>query len=137
MSRAGYSDDCDSKWSMICWRGAVNSAIKGKRGQAFLRELLAALDALPNKRLIADDLIREGEVCAIGSVGVARGVNMTEIDPYDFDTVSGTFGIAGALAREIEYMNDEACHVNETPEDRFDRVRRWVASQIKPETVAA
>lgn len=35
MSRSGYSDDCYG-WELICWRGAVNSAIKGKRGQSFL-----------------------------------------------------------------------------------------------------
>lgn len=137
MSRAGYSDDCiGGEWGLICWRGAVKRAIKGHRGQAFLAELLAALDALPEKRLISEDLIREGEVCAIGSVGKMRGVDMSTIDPLDFDTVAGTFGIAGALAREIEYINDEAggCF-EETPEQRFDRVRRWVVSQITPEKV--
>ncbi|KGC50992.1 hypothetical protein DO66_5867 [Burkholderia pseudomallei] len=36
MSRSGYSDDCGG-WSLIRWRGAVNSAIKGARGQKFLR----------------------------------------------------------------------------------------------------
>src|SRR5262245_16738600 len=34
------------------WRGAVHAAIFGKRGQAFLTELLAALDALPEKKLL-------------------------------------------------------------------------------------
>jgi hypothetical protein len=46
MSRSGYSDD-HSEWDLIRWRGAVASAIRGKRGQAFLRELLVALDAMP------------------------------------------------------------------------------------------
>lgn len=55
MSRSGYSDDLDS-WSMIRWRGAVTSATRGARGQAFFREMLAALDAMPEKKLIADDL---------------------------------------------------------------------------------
>ncbi|ENQ7660184.1 hypothetical protein ACEQOL_006537 [Pseudomonas aeruginosa] len=41
MSRSGYCDDLDN-WSLICWRGAVSSAIKGKRGQAFLIELREA-----------------------------------------------------------------------------------------------
>jgi len=58
MSRSGYSDDCEDNWSWICWRGAVKSAIRGKRGQAFLRETLAALDALPERKLIAKDLIK-------------------------------------------------------------------------------
>jgi hypothetical protein len=50
MGRAGYSEDCDG-WALIRWRGAVTSAIRGKRGQAFLREMLDALDALPVKRI--------------------------------------------------------------------------------------
>ena len=50
MSRHGYSDDCDNEWRAIMWSGAVKSAIKGKRGQAFLKELLAALDALEKEK---------------------------------------------------------------------------------------
>lgn len=58
MSRSGYSDDYDGdNWDLIRWRGAVTSAIRGKRGQAFLREALAALDAMPEKQLIAGDLV--------------------------------------------------------------------------------
>lgn len=29
MSRSGYTDDCESDWGMICWRGAVKAAIRG------------------------------------------------------------------------------------------------------------
>lgn len=44
MSRHGYSDDChDDILSFGQWRGQVASAIRGKRGQAFLKELIAAL----------------------------------------------------------------------------------------------
>lgn len=46
MSRSGYSDDID-QWDLICWRGAVASAIRGKRGQAFLLEMWKAMTALP------------------------------------------------------------------------------------------
>src|ERR1043165_286590 len=110
MSRSGYSDDCDSqeaRWTLIRWRGAVNSAIKGKRGQAFLREALAALDALPEKRLIAKDLAAHGEFCTLGAVGARRGIDMSEVDPEDYETVAPMFGISEALAREIVYLNDD------------------------------
>src|ERR1700722_1111238 len=90
MSRSGYNDDCE-QWALICWRGAVNSAIKGARGQAFLAELIAALDALPEKRLIATELEQEGAVCAIGAVGRARGVDMSKLDPDNPERVSSTF----------------------------------------------
>jgi hypothetical protein len=63
MSRSGYSDDCDDQWRHIMWWGAVTSSIRGKRGQAFLREMRDALDAMPEKRLAPDALVRGGEVC--------------------------------------------------------------------------
>jgi hypothetical protein len=131
MSRSGYSDDCEG-WELICWRGAVASAIRGRRGQAFLREMLAALDALPVKRLINGELEAHGEVCALGAVGVQRSMsNLSEIDAYDRDKVSATFGIPPALAAEIMFENDEGGGYwsEETPERRYDRVRRWVKKQ--------
>lgn len=135
MSRSGYSDDCDN-WQMIKWRGAVASAIRGARGQAFLREMLCALDALPQKRLIAGELEHRGEtceVCAIGAVGRARGTDMSRLDPEDRETVAATFGIAYALAAEIAYNNDDGVGywVEETPEARFARMRTWVWSMIE------
>lgn len=131
MSRSGYSDSLDN-WDLIRWRGAVASAMRGKRGQAFLREMLAALDALPEKKLIAHELQNEaGEVCAIGSVGRARGMDMKGIDVDEPACVGSAFGIPRALAAEIEWENDEATwRGRETPEERFGRVRQWVAAQI-------
>jgi hypothetical protein len=128
VSRAGYSDNIN-QWALIRWRGQVASAIKGKRGQAFLRELIDALDAMPDKSLIAHDLENEGNVCAIGSVGVRRGVDMTALDPEDPDTIAGTFGIAQQMVREIEYMNDEALW-SPTPEERWEYMRRWAEANI-------
>ena len=130
MSRAGYNDD-GGGWDLIRWRGAVTSAMRGKRGQAFLRELLTALDALPEKRLIQQELELGGEVCALGAVGRARGIDMKNIDPEEYDDVAATFGIPQALAREIEYENDEGTWKPETPEQRFERIRAWVVSNIR------
>lgn len=133
MSRSGYVDDYDDDWALIRYRGAVKSAIRGRRGQAFLREMIAALDALPEKKLIANEL-REptGEVCAIGAVGAARGVDMAGLDPDDAETVAATFGISPALAREIVYENDEGVYSRETPEQRFARMRRWAERHTAP-----
>jgi hypothetical protein len=129
MSRSGYTDDCDQNIYWINWRGAVKSAIRGKRGQAFLQEMLQAMAALPERKLIDTDLERDGAVCAIGAVGRARGVDMSKLDPEDRETVAATFGISPALAAEIVYMNDEVRY-KETPEERFDRMRRWVESEL-------
>jgi len=135
MNRANYSDDggCDG-WQLIMWRGAVASAIRGKRGQAFLREMLSVLDAMPVKRLIPEQLIEGGEVCALGAVGRARGVPLLDkIVPEDYERLARVFGISQALVREIEYENDGGDYDFEvTPEQRWDRVRRWVEENIKP-----
>lgn len=134
MSRAGYCEDGDyDQWAHIRWRGAVASSIKGKRGQAFLRELLAALDAMPEKRLIAGELEHADNVCTIGSLGKARGVDMTQLDPDDPGPIADAFGIAEPLVREIEFLNDEGSWHTETPEARWKRMRAWVdASIMKP-----
>lgn len=108
MSRSGYSDECDG-WDLIRWRGAVASAIRGKRGQAMLRELVAALDAMPEKRLAATELVTdEGDYCALGVLGRARGMDIESIDPEDHEAVADAFGIAHALACEVMFKNDEA-----------------------------
>lgn len=135
MSRSGYSDDLDPL-DLGRWRGQVASAMRGKRGQAFLRETLAALDAMPEKRLLTSDLERNGDVCALGAVGRARGIDMSGIDPEDYSKVASTFGIAEQMAQEIVYMNDEAFdgYWCKTPEDRFSKMRAWVVSKIKGET---
>ena len=114
MSRSGYSDACDDQWGLIRWRGAVNSAIKGARGQQFLRELAAAMDAMPDKRLIADELQADGAYCTLGVIGAARGLDMDKVDPYDRDAVSALMNVAPALAAEVMFENDE--HI-----DSYDR----------------
>lgn len=61
MSRSGlYEDDGDDPLAFGRWRAQVKSATRGKRGQAFLKDMLAALDAMPDKRLIAGDLVFDG-----------------------------------------------------------------------------
>lgn len=130
MSRSGYVDDMDDQWALIRWRGAVKSAIRGKRGQSFLREMVAALDAMPEKSLITEELAMNGEVCALGAVGMLRGIDMTQVEPTEYDEVAKLFGISDALAREIMFENDEGSLRNETAEQRWQRVRNWVQEQI-------
>ena len=55
MSRSGYCDDLDPL-DLGRWRAQVASAIRGKRGQKLLKELLTALDSMPKKELIANEL---------------------------------------------------------------------------------
>lgn len=185
MSRSGYSDDGwddeSAQWASIRYAGALKSAIRGKRGQTFLKELLAALDAMPVKRLIrehlvidgdqdsytgdhygggtypqlivgADELIARdgtvaamGDVCALGALGKVRGLDMGDLDPEDADGVADAFGINEKIIRDIVYHNDE-CFDYEyvggarrviTPEERWHKMRNWIASLISDATRAS
>lgn len=127
MSRSGYTDDCDG-WQLIMYRGRVASAIRGKRGQQLLREMLDGLDAMPEKRLIRNELQYAGGYCALGVVGAKRGLDMSAIDPEEPEQVSKAFNIAGVMAREVAYINDD--YYDETEEHRWTRVRAWVVENL-------
>jgi len=143
MSRSGYTDDCDGDGAdLAMWRGVIASATRGKRGQRFFRDLVAALDAMPVKRLVAHEFeTPEGDVCALGCLARARGVPMPSVikgewddEPEaDHDELAATFDIAAGLAAEVMYHNDEWGNWRgpESPEQRWARVRKWVASQIR------
>jgi len=158
MSRSGYTDDYDDDdGTGGLWRGAVQRAIAGKRGQAALLELAAAMDAMPVKVLAADSLITaDGEFCTLGVLGAARGLRMQGIDPDDWNAVAKAFGIAPAMVREIVFENDERddreyshwelcgpmrpqerharsgyrSRVGDPAAVRWSRMRDWVSKQI-------
>lgn len=133
MSRSDYTDDCEDNWAMIRYRGAVNSATKGKRGQQLFRDLAAALDAMPVKSLTADELVtQDGEYCTLGVLGAARGMDIAKLDPEDHQQVAAAFNVADCLVREIVFENDDEWSFRsaETPEHRWTRMRKWVEQQI-------
>jgi hypothetical protein len=131
MSRSGYSDDCEF---LGLYRASVDRALAGKRGQTFLRELINALDSLPEKKLIAGELMNEqGKCCAIGAVCKARQTDVTKTDYEDPDSVARLIGVARCMAAEIAYMNDEYA-TDKTPEDRWQRMRDWAVSHLQKES---
>lgn len=130
MSRSGYDYDGDG-WDDIRWRGAVASAIRGRRGQAFLRELLEALDGMEEPGLIGGEFATvEGDVCALGAVAQRRGLPVLGIDSEAHDELAELLGIAPALVREIEFENDEAFLGVVTPRERWERMRSWVLRNL-------
>jgi hypothetical protein len=138
MSRSGYSEDYDEQFpnAGAFYRSSITSATRGKRGQAFFRALVDALDAMPDKRLIADELATaSGEFCAIGALGRVRGIKMDDLNPEDASRVAERFNIAECLAREVVFENDEGGGFYwraepEIPEHRWQRMRDWAAAQI-------
>ncbi len=146
MARHGYSDYCDdSNGGLAMWRGQVASAMRGKRGQKFFVDLAAALDAMPEKRLIAGSLQRkDGDCCAIGCIARAKGHDYTqheEDDEFELEELNADLAsvldIAQCLVQETEYENDEGPY-QETPEQRWTRMRKWCDKNIKkPKSVQA
>jgi hypothetical protein len=111
------------------WRGVIMSATRGKRGQAFFRALVEALDAMPDKRLVAGELeTEEGSVCALGCLGKHRGIAIGSVDTEDWDKLGELFDIAPQLAQEVMHVNDE--RGQQSPEDRWRAVRHWAARKI-------
>ena len=124
MTRSGYSDDCPH---LGLYRSSVERALAGRRGQAFLTEALAALDALPERRLIADEFTDGADCCLLGAVALARGETLpNDAEP---DELGARLGIAPSMAAELMYVNDE-WPGPESDEQRFERVRGWLVAKL-------
>lgn len=122
-------------------------AVKGKKGQAFLQELEAALIAMPEKKLVPRFQNELGYVCPLSAVylkrkiaeGKTRDQALDELersippDGYGWDATvaaSEALKIVKPLAYQVMYVNDEDCY-GATPEERYSRVLAWVRSELK------
>jgi len=99
--RINYSDDEEFSGQFALWQANCRRSIRSKRGQKELRQLEAALLALPQKRLIHGSLEDEdGGVCAIACYAKHKGIDTSKFDPeYD----SGEVGIAAGMPRMVAW----------------------------------
>lgn len=157
--RINYCEDEDRPGQFALWQANCDRSIRGKVGQRELRELKAALLALPEKRLIHGALEdEEGGVCAIAAYGKRKGVDLSKFDPEDD---SDDVGIAGGMPRLVAWkvvaLNDVEIddyfvyaegptkpdypyqsyenrgvwqRMHFTPEERYEKVLAWVQRQI-------
>ena len=130
MSRYCDSDDYDwEPWMEGQAAGAMRSAIRGRRGQQLLRDLIAGLDALPVPELAAGALEdpETGCVCALGAVRLQRGAEAVALrfDPTDPDIdwrdLAKPFDISETLAHAVISENEYGSKRN----DEQSRRRRW------------
>lgn len=136
MSRVLYNED--NIWAGIRWAGAAKKAIYGKKGQALLRELEAALLALPEPKLIDDEFATsEGDVCALGALAKARGFDANDMVYWEVEpeTAQAKLGMTFTLAWEIISQNDDGPFPGYgayrwTPEQRYQHVLRWVRQHL-------
>lgn len=152
MNRSNYSDDCDDLLALGRWRGRVASALRGARGQALLRRLAAALDAMPVKKLACitsgDGLSQDGCDCALGVLARLEGVPLDDSEP---ETLGRLFNVWYGLAAEVMWINDEQYShdyyygpkryegeqlrwASPSDEGRWVHVRDWVARHLKEKT---
>lgn len=156
--RVNYCDEEDRPGQFALWDANVKRSIRGKRGQAALREFEAALLAMPEKRLIRDLLTNEdGEVCAIGCYARHKGLDLSKFDPEDeSDEVGVAAGMPQLVAWSIVALNDITLDVvwevadgpaqrghgvykggiplirDMTPEERYAKVLAWVQEKLTP-----
>jgi hypothetical protein len=130
MSRYCDSDDYDYEpWMEGQAAGALRSAIRGRRGQQLLRDLIAGLDVLPVRELAAGSLEdpETGCVCALGAVRLQRGLRAVPLsfDPTDPDIdwreLASPFNISETLANAVVSQNEYCDKCNDEPSRR----RRW------------
>lgn len=108
--RISYSEDEDRPGQFALWQANCRRSLKGKAGQAALRDLEAALLALPDKRLIADRVIdAEGDVCAIGALAKYKGrdllaePNLYEDGEFDGDGEMEEIGMELGMPRLVAW----------------------------------
>ncbi|HMN97453.1 MAG TPA: hypothetical protein PKC43_06140 [Phycisphaerales bacterium] len=144
MSRSCYSDDLDSA-ALAMWRGRVMSAIRGRRGQRLLRDLLSALEAMPDRELIRGDLVVDGACCALGAVALHRGLRAQvdeiqrelprdEWDDHDDgernEMIAAALDVATCMVQEIADVNDDWGPHDQTPAQRHARMLAWVRGHL-------
>ncbi len=154
MSRINYQDDEDYPGQFNIWNANVLRSVKGRAGQLALRELEAALLALPTKRLIRGALADDGEVCAVGCLVLALRVKagedraevLTELEASDPDDdeaaqrLATPLGIPHMVGWKLVALNDIELKdrwqlggqrfEDVTPEERYMEILAWVQEHI-------
>lgn len=127
------------------WDHNLHQTIRGKKGQALLRDLERALVEMPEKRLIADDLVSEtGECCTVGALcayrkSKAEGLSFRQaalaLPNIDTQELGEREGLSSPLAWFLVYQNDDSYEFGRlSPEDRYTQVLAWVRRVLRPES---
>jgi hypothetical protein len=136
--RFNYSEDEDFPGQFELWQANCQRSLSGKIGQAALRDLLAALLALPSKRLIANELDDGENVCAIGALARYKGLPARTVEDADTQDVGIECGMPRLVAWKVVELNDvefdykwaEGKRIEYTPEERYSAVLKWVQGAL-------
>jgi len=89
VSRTTYGEDEDYPGQFDLWQANLARSFNGKAGRAALTDLRAALLALPRKRLIANRLAADGDVCTVGALLLVRGHTQEDLEARSGTCVCG------------------------------------------------
>lgn len=143
--RIRFSEDEDFNNAAILWEANQERSLKSRKGQAVLRRLEAALLALPEPKLVADEIkTADGIVCALGALAISEGYQGNlELPETSFDAWGNTgsevedamlalaklLDVPRLVAVAIIRENDEDYRVK-TPEQRYNHVLAWTRSWL-------
>lgn len=138
--RISYTDDEEFGGQFALWQANCRRSLAGKKGQAALADLEAALLAMPDKRLIEGGLACNGDVCAVGALILARRVKGGELaedviedlenECDDTDVVAEESGIPTLVAWKLVEVNDITYDENYSEAERYEKVLAWVRSKL-------
>lgn len=122
MSRSGWSDDWgdDFPGQTGLFRGNVDRSIGSKKGQQRLRELKAALEAMPIKELAREVFLQSSEACALGvwadhhiAIDATKRGELAAFNGDDDDTADmlGPSGWPRLVVKDVVYENDREMYL--------------------------
>ncbi len=141
MSRSGFSEidewDQETILAMGRTKGRITSATRGRRGQAFLRLALSALDRMEDKRLAGGTfgVGDAGCMCLMSSVATetGRASVLSDLDPWDGEgacfRLAEAFDVAPVLVQDLVWDNDE--NAPRDPAKRWEWMRARIASALQ------
>lgn len=143
MSRIGLVEEENFPGEFFLQERNRERSLAGKKGQAALRELVAALEAMPEKRLckwaMVDD---EGEVCALGAYVLRKRIQRGDTYAQAIKTIdhegenrmshdlASHYEFPAAAAWAVAFRNDEILD-RCSPEERHALMLEWARAQIK------
>ena len=154
--RLNWTDYENFSGQFELWQANCRRSLKGRRGQAALRELIAALNSLPEKRLIHGSLCKDGDVCAVGAIALQRRVHageeraavLSDLEANSTDEwgeseetdeyAAGALGLPRLVAWKIveqnDIINDDVWEVHHGPvRPHHASYKGWIA-HVRPMT---
>ena len=110
--RLNYSEDEDFPGQFNIWQANCRRSLQGKRGQAALKRLEAALLGMPTKRLIREAIseVNESagrlEVCALGAVAMMEGHEQILYGDDEAEEAGVAMGFPRLVAWKVVEQND-------------------------------